>query len=81
MLFEKIREKDQPLTKCGMFPVKTVLKSQFCQPFVMQGGVRLVILFVDHPASAIVDISTASDEEVSFLGEDDSFIVLDASQK
>jgi hypothetical protein len=37
-------------------------------------------LFVDHPASAIVDISTASDDEVSLLGEDDSFIVMDASQ-
>jgi hypothetical protein len=29
-LFDKFREKDQPLTKCGLFLVKTVLKSQFC---------------------------------------------------
>jgi hypothetical protein len=38
MLFEKLPEKDQTLTKCGTFPVKTVLKSHLCQPFVMQGG-------------------------------------------
>jgi hypothetical protein len=55
MLFDKFREKNQPLTKCGLFPVKTVLKSQFCQQFVMQVVVRLGIFlvqlpFISHPA-------------------------------
>jgi hypothetical protein len=37
VLFEKFSEKDHPLARCGMFPVKTVLKSHLCQPFVVQG--------------------------------------------
>jgi hypothetical protein len=55
ILFDKFCKKDQPLTKCGLFPVKTVLKSEFCQPFVMEGvvwlGIFLVQLpFISHPA-------------------------------
>jgi hypothetical protein len=49
ILFDKFREKDQPLTKCGLFPVKTVLKSQLCQPFVMQGVILLGIFLVQLP--------------------------------
>jgi hypothetical protein len=49
MLFDKFSEKGHPLTKCDLFPVKTVLKSQFCQPFVMQGVVLLGIFLVQLP--------------------------------
>jgi hypothetical protein len=37
--------------------------------------------FIDDPASADVEFSTMNDDEVSMLGEDDFFEVLDASQK
>jgi hypothetical protein len=37
--------------------------------------------FVDGPALVDVEFSTVSDDEVSMLGEEDSFEVLDASQK
>jgi hypothetical protein len=55
MLFNKSREKYQPLTKCGLFLVKTVLKYQLCHPFVIQEvvllGIFLVKLpFISHPA-------------------------------
>jgi hypothetical protein len=36
---------------------------------------------VNDPASTEVELSTASDDEVSMLGDDNSFEVLDASKK
>jgi hypothetical protein len=55
MLFENVPEKCHHLIKCGLFLFNTVLKSQFCQTFVIQGGVWLGIFlvqlpFVYHPA-------------------------------
>jgi hypothetical protein len=79
MFFEKLREKDQSLTKCGLFLVNIVLKSQLCQPSVIHGVVRLGIFLVQmsfssHPAVYQLSGIYLSDFDVFVLARNSRII-------